>query len=34
MPVNVKEREYRMIRVEALEVREAQDGKKTVERRL
>jgi HK97 family phage prohead protease len=31
MPVNVKEREYRMIRVEALEVREAQDGKKTVE---
>ena len=31
MPVNVKEREYRMISVEALEVREAQDGKKTVE---
>ena len=31
MPVNVKEREYRLINVAGLEVREAQDGKKTVE---
>ena len=31
MPVNVKDREYRMINVAELEVREADDGKKIVE---
>ena len=31
MPVNVKDREYRMINVAGLEVREDQDGKKVVE---
>lgn len=31
MPVNVNEREYRLINVAMLEVREAQDGRKTVE---
>lgn len=31
MPVNVKEREYRMINVADLEIREEQDGRKVVE---
>jgi HK97 family phage prohead protease len=31
MPINVKDREYRMINVAELEVREADDGKKIVE---